>query len=41
MVLAEQGWPSTSLVVVTLIGGTLAAGGANAFNMVVDRDIDG
>ena len=24
----------------TLIGGTLAAGGANAINMVVDRDID-
>jgi protoheme IX farnesyltransferase len=23
-----------------LIGGTLAAGGANAFNMVIDRDID-
>jgi protoheme IX farnesyltransferase len=40
MVLAEQGWPSTALVVVTLIGGTLAAGGANAFNMYVDRDID-
>ena len=40
MVLAEQGWPATWLVVVTLIGGTLAAGGANAINMVVDRDID-
>ena len=40
MVLAEQGWPSTALVLVTLIGGTLAAGGANAFNMYVDRDID-
>jgi len=26
--------------VATLIGGTLAAGGANAFNMVIDRDID-
>ncbi len=24
----------------TLFGGTLAAGGANAINMVVDRDID-
>ena len=24
----------------TLVGGTLAAGGANAFNMVIDRDID-
>lgn len=40
MVLAAQGWPSTWLVVVTLIGGTLAAGGANAINMYVDRDID-
>ena len=40
MVLAEQGWPSTWLVLVTLVGGTLAAGGANAVNMVVDRDID-
>ena len=40
MVLAEQGWPSWTLLLVTLIGGTLAAGGANAINMVVDRDID-
>lgn len=40
MVLAEKGWPSWGLVLVTLAGGTLAAGGANAINMVVDRDID-
>jgi protoheme IX farnesyltransferase len=40
MVLAESGWPSWSLVAVTLLGGTLAAGGANAVNMYVDRDID-
>jgi protoheme IX farnesyltransferase len=40
MVLAEGGWPSTWLVLVTLVGGTLAAGGANAINMYVDRDID-
>ncbi|MEY3147589.1 MAG: protoheme farnesyltransferase [Actinomycetota bacterium] len=40
MVLAEQGWPSWGLVAVTLLGGTLAAGGANAINMVIDRDID-
>ena len=40
MVLAEKGWPSWGLVLVTLLGGTLAAGGANAINMVVDRDID-
>jgi protoheme IX farnesyltransferase len=40
MVLAQQGWPPLGLVLVTLVGGTLAAGGANAFNMYVDRDID-
>jgi len=40
MVLAQQGWPSTWLVVVTLLGGTCAAAGANATNMVIDRDID-
>ena len=40
MVLAEGGWPSTWLVLVTLAGGSLAAGGANAINMVIDRDID-
>ncbi len=40
MVLAERGWPPWSLIAVTLVGGTLAAGGANAANMYVDRDID-
>jgi heme o synthase len=40
MVVAEQGWPAWSLVAVTLLGGTLAAGSANAVNMYVDRDID-
>lgn len=40
MVVAAHGIPSLWLIVVTLIGGTLAAGGANAFNMVIDRDID-
>jgi heme o synthase len=40
MVLAERGWPPLSLVLLTLVGGTLAAGGANAINMYVDRDID-
>ncbi|HZY08393.1 MAG TPA: hypothetical protein VFE69_11625, partial [Ilumatobacteraceae bacterium] len=34
MVLAQRGWPSWSLVLITLVGGTLAAGGANAINMV-------
>jgi protoheme IX farnesyltransferase len=40
MVLAERGWPSVSLMVATFCGGALAAGGANAINMVIDRDID-
>jgi len=40
MVLAERGWPSLQLMAITLAGGTLAAGGANAINMYVDRDID-
>jgi len=40
MVVAQGGWPSTWLIVLTLVGGTLAAGGANAINMVFDRDID-
>jgi protoheme IX farnesyltransferase len=40
MVVAAQGFPSGWLVLATLVGGTLAAGGANAINMVVDRDID-
>lgn len=40
MVVAAGGMPSLWLVVATVVGGTLAAGGANAINMVVDRDID-
>jgi protoheme IX farnesyltransferase len=40
MIVAEQGMPSLGLIVATLVGGTLAAGGAHAINMVVDRDID-
>ena len=40
MIVAANAWPGTWLVIATLIGGTLAAGGANAINMVVDRDID-
>ncbi|MGY6500000.1 MAG: heme o synthase [Acidimicrobiales bacterium] len=40
MVVAERGLPSLWLVVATVVGGTLAAGGANAINMYVDRDID-
>ncbi|MDO5494901.1 MAG: heme o synthase [bacterium] len=40
MVLAERGWPGWWLVILTLIGGTGAAGAANAWNMILDRDID-
>ncbi len=40
MILAERGLPPLWLMVATLLGGALAAGGANAINMYVDRDID-
>ena len=40
MIVAEQGLPSPWLIAATVFGGTLAAGGANAINMYVDRDID-
>jgi len=40
MIVARRGVPPISLMVATLLGGALAAGGANAINMFVDRDID-
>jgi heme o synthase len=40
MFVARGGVPSLGLMVATLVGGALAAGGANAMNMVADRDID-
>lgn len=40
MVLAEKGLPSFGLVTATLIGGTLAAGASNAFNMVIEAETD-
>jgi len=40
MVLAEKGFPSFGLVAATLVGGTLAAGASNAFNMVIEVDTD-
>jgi protoheme IX farnesyltransferase len=40
MVVAEGGIPSLWLIVNTVLGGAFAAGGANAINMYVDRDID-
>src|ERR1035441_638049 len=39
-VVAAKGIPGWWLIVATLVGGTLSAGGANAANMFVDRDID-
>lgn len=40
MWLAADGWPGTWLVIATLLGGIMAAGGAGAVNMYIDRDID-
>ena len=39
-IVAARGMPSGWLIFNTVLGGTLAAGGANAINMYVDRDID-
>ena len=41
MVLAKGGWPSVWLMLVTVAGGAIVAGGANAMNCYFDRDIDG
>lgn len=40
MFLAAGGFPSPVLILTTMVGGYLAAGGANALNMYLDRDID-
>jgi heme o synthase len=40
MFVAAGGWPGLGLLVVVAIGGYMAAGSANAFNMLIDRDID-
>ncbi len=40
MVLAQQGWPRTWLVVSVVFGGALAAGGANTINSWIERDRD-
>jgi protoheme IX farnesyltransferase len=40
MILAARGLPHLWTAAATLVGGTLAAGSANALNCVVDRDID-
>ncbi len=41
MMVAKHGMPSVWLILLTLAGGTLAAGGANTINCYLDRDIDG
>lgn len=40
MVVAGRAFPPVGLMLATLAGGTLAAAGANAINMYIDRDID-
>jgi len=40
MILAEGGLPSAWLMLATVLGGSVVAGGANAMNMYFDRDID-
>jgi protoheme IX farnesyltransferase len=40
MVLAERGIPPIGLMAAVVLGGALAAGGANAINQFIDRDID-
>jgi protoheme IX farnesyltransferase len=40
MIVAARGWPSPGVLIGSLIGGALAAGGASAVNCWFDRDID-
>jgi protoheme IX farnesyltransferase len=40
MILAKHGLPNPWLILATVIGGSLSAGSAAAFNMYLDRDID-
>jgi Polyprenyltransferase (cytochrome oxidase assembly factor) len=40
MLLAQRGVPPSGSILVTLVGGTLAAGSANTINCYIDRDID-
>ena len=41
MLIAARGLPPFWLVAITMLGGVLAAGGANVLNCFIDRDIDG
>ncbi|MFN8632801.1 MAG: heme o synthase [Chloroflexota bacterium] len=40
MLMAQRGLPSMQLMLFTLLGGALAAGGAGAINHYLDRDVD-
>src|SRR4249920_3902382 len=40
MFLAQQGWPRLGLVLAVVIGGAMAAGGANTINCWIERDRD-
>ena len=40
MIFAAGGWPSPLLILVTMLGGAMAAGGAGAFNCYIDREAD-
>ena len=40
MIVAARGWPSPGVLIGSLVGGAMAAGGAGAVNCWFDRDID-
>jgi heme o synthase len=40
MMCAAHGMPAAGTAIATLVGGSLAAGSANALNCVIDRDVD-
>nr|WP_182169505.1 heme o synthase [Flaviflexus equikiangi] len=40
VILAAGGWPSWRVLIACIVFGYLASGSANAYNMVLDRDID-
>jgi protoheme IX farnesyltransferase len=40
MIVGAGSWPDTSLVLLTMLGGGLTAGGASALNQYIERDLD-